>query len=91
MLKYTAGNLTKMEDIFKSRGYVLRYEKGNFNSGYCLLENKQVIIINKYYDNEAKINCLVDIFHEVDMNLENLNEQERPLFEQFESKAKSQK
>jgi hypothetical protein len=87
MLKYTANNLSKVEDIFKNRGYILRYEKGNFNSGYCLLENKKVIIINKYYDNEAKVNCLIDIFNQIDIDFHELNESERHLFEQFESKT----
>jgi hypothetical protein len=87
MLKYTANNLSKVEDIFKNRGYILRYEKGNFNSGYCLLENKKVIIINKYYDNEAKVNCLIDIFNQIDIDFHELNENERHLLEQFESKT----
>jgi len=87
MLKYTANNLSKVEDIFKNRGYILRYEKGNFNSGYCLLENKKVIIINKYFDNEAKVNCLIDIFNQIDIDFHELNESERHLFEQFESKT----
>lgn len=87
MLKYTANNLNKVEEIFKSRGYVLRYEKGNFNSGYCLLENKKVIIINKYFDNEAKINCLVDIFNQVDIDFHELNDTERHLLEQFETRT----
>ncbi len=87
MLKYTANNLSKVEDIFKNRGYILRYEKGNFNSGYCLLENKKVIIINKYFDNEAKVNCLIDIFNQIDIDFHELNENERHLFEQFESKT----
>jgi hypothetical protein len=87
MLKYTANNLSKVEDIFKSRGYILRYEKGNFNSGYCLLENKKVIIINKYFDNEAKVNCLIDIFNQIDIDFHELNENERHLLEQFESKT----
>mgnify|MGYP005850213885 CR=1 FL=1 len=87
MLKYTTNNLNKVEEIFKSRGYILRYEKGNFNSGYCLLENKKVIIINKYFDNEAKINCLVDIFSQVDIDFHELNDTERHLLEQFETRT----
>jgi hypothetical protein len=87
MLKYTTNNLSKVEEIFKSRGYILRYEKGNFNSGYCLLENKKVIIINKYFDNEAKINCLVDIFNQVEIDFHELNDTERHLLEQFETRT----
>jgi hypothetical protein len=86
MLKYTANNLKKMEEIFARNGYIIRYEKGNFNSGYCILENKKVIVINRYFDNEAKINCLLDIFNQIDIDFHELNEEERHLIEQFESK-----
>jgi len=87
MAKYTAANLNKVEDIFKERGYIIRYEKGNFNSGYCILESKKVIIINKYFDNEAKINCLIDIFNQIEIDYHELQEVERSLIEQFVSKA----
>jgi hypothetical protein len=86
MLKYTANNLKKMEDIFVHYGYIIRYEKGNFNSGYCILENKKVIIINKYFDNEAKINCLIDIFNQIEIDFHELTDEQRQLIEQFESK-----
>jgi len=86
MIKYTANNLKKMEEIFAGHGYIIRYEKGNFNSGYCILENKKVIVINKYFDNEAKINCLLDIFTQIDIDYHELKEEERQLIEQFESK-----
>lgn len=44
-----------------SVGYVVRYEKGSFKSGYCILENKQVAVINRYFETEARINSLLDI------------------------------
>jgi hypothetical protein len=86
MLKYTANNLKKIEDIFTRHGYIVRYEKGNFNPGYCILENKKVIVINRYFSNESKINCLLDIFNQIDINLQELDKDERQLIEQFESK-----
>lgn len=86
MLKYTANNLTKIETVFKQRNYVIRYEKGNFNSGYCLLEDKRVIVVNKYFDIEAKINCLMDIFQEIDLSPEDLTEAERNVLKHFEQK-----
>lgn len=43
--------------------YKLRYEKGHFQSGYCLVKNQKVIVINKFFTTEARINCLIEIIH----------------------------
>lgn len=61
MLKYTSQFLSKLEDIFAELGYVLRYEKGNFKAGYCLLKDTKIVIINKYFNTESRINCLVEL------------------------------
>jgi len=54
-----------MEALLKSDGYTIRYEKGNFKSGYCLLENKRVIIINKFFDLKNKIESLSSIIGQI--------------------------
>lgn len=80
-LKYNSYTLNKVEDIFKASEYVIRYEKGNFNSGYCILENKKVIVINKFYDTEARINCLLEILNDVLILEDNLDERELKFYE----------
>ena len=79
MFKYNTKGLKKLEDLFSETGYVIRYEKGNFNAGYCVLENKKVIVVNKYYTTEARINCLVDILPEIEINRPLLSETSRLL------------
>lgn len=81
MFKYTTNTLKKIEDIFKQSGYVVRYEKGNFQPGYCILESKKVVVINKYYDKEAKINCLLEILPQVDIDEEALPESLRSFYD----------
>jgi hypothetical protein len=73
-IKYTKHFLNKLEDLFAESDYVLRYEKGNFKSGYCILKDNKIAIINKYYPLEGKINCLVDIIKLVDLNIEELSD-----------------
>ena len=68
-IKYTTNFLQKIESIFKSNEYVIRYEKGHFNSGYCILKDKKVIVVNKFFNVEAKVNCLIDILQEIEINL----------------------
>lgn len=68
MINFTKHSLQKLEGIFQETGYIVRYEKGNFNSGYCIVENRNIVIINKFYDTEARINALLDILQLIDFN-----------------------
>ena len=61
MVKYTKLNLQKLELLFKEQEYTIRYEKGNFQSGYCVVQARKIVVINKFFDTEARINCLLDI------------------------------
>lgn len=67
-IKYTNSFLNKLEDVFSESDYILRYEKGNFKSGYCVLKDQKIVIINKFFDTEGKINCLVDLVKNLDLD-----------------------
>ena len=60
-LSYTQHTLEKLESLLKSLGFKLRYEKGNFKTGSCVLENNRFILVNKYSNLESKINALADL------------------------------
>lgn len=68
MLKFNPQLQKKIEDIFSELAYTVRYEKGNFNSGYCILESKKVVVINKFHSQEAKINALMEILQEINVD-----------------------
>ncbi len=68
--KYTPNTLKKVEQIFEEAGYILRYEKGNFNSGYCLLEHKKVVVVNKFLNIEGRINALIEIIPSIKVSEE---------------------
>ena len=70
MIKFTKHFLKKLEELLSELGFVLRYEKGNFQSGYCLVENKNILVVNKFFDTENRIQVIMDIIQK----LENLNE-----------------
>ncbi len=61
MITFTKHSLQKLEHLFEELGYVVRYEKGSFNSGYCIVEDRKIVIISKFFDAEARINVLLDI------------------------------
>ena len=61
MINLTKHSLQKLEVLFQELGYVIRYEKGNFNAGNCIVEDRNIVIINKFYETEARINALLEI------------------------------
>ena len=61
MIKLNHYSLKKLESIFEALEYKVIYEKGTFNSGYCIVESKNMIVINKFYDTEARVNTMLDI------------------------------
>ena len=61
MVKYSNKILVQLEEVLKMNDFELRYEKGQFNSGYCILDNRKVIIINKFFETESRINTLLEI------------------------------
>jgi hypothetical protein len=65
MPKFTKSTLHKLENLLKEQDYILRYEKGNFNSGYCVVQLKKIIVVNKFYDTEGRINVLLDVLSEI--------------------------
>ncbi|MDP2412972.1 hypothetical protein [Daejeonella sp.] len=70
-LSYTQHTLDKLEALIKTLGFKLRYEKGNFKTGSCVLEKDRIVIVNKFSNLESKINSLADLVQrsETDENL----------------------
>ena len=90
MLKYNINLLKKIEDIFKEGGYTIRYEKGNFQNGYCVLEKRRVVVINKFHEPEAKVNSMVEILiNSTDLELENLSSESMQLYQQIKAEKET--
>lgn len=82
--KYNATLLKKIEDIFKEGGYTVRYEKGNFQNGYCILEKRKVVVINKFHEVDAKINSMMEILMTIaDLEMDNLSSESAELYTQI--------
>jgi hypothetical protein len=83
MIKYTNQFLVKMEEMISESDYVLRYEKGNFKSGYCLLREQKVMVINKFYALEGKINALLEILKNTELDTTKFSEKSRNLYDEL--------
>ena len=83
MIKYTTQFLTKLEDMVAESDYTLRYEKGNFKSGYCVLKDQKIIIVNKFYPTEGKINAMLDILKNVQLDSSRFTEKSIKLWDEL--------
>ena len=46
-------------------GYRIIYEKGNFQSGHCIVHNKKVIVVNKFLADKIKIIILKELIKSI--------------------------
>lgn len=83
MLNFTKTTLQKLELLFVEQEYTIRYEKGNFQSGYCIVENNKIVIVNKFFDTEGRINCLLDILSLIIVMEERLSPKSKVFFKQI--------
>lgn len=84
-MKYTQTTLDKIERIIEESGYVIRYERGNFQSGYCILQAKKVVVLNKFFQTEGKINTLIDLMPQLDINIDALTHESQKLYDEVMS------
>ena len=79
-MKYNQATLNKLEQVLAETGYIIRYERGTFQSGYCILEEKKVVVLNKFLQMEGRINTLIDLLPQLTINPENLSADARKTY-----------
>ncbi len=84
-MKYTQHNLDKIEKVVEEAGYVIRYERGTFQSGYCILQAKKVVVLNKFFQTEGRINTLIDLMPQLDINVDTLTHESQKMYEEVMS------
>lgn len=89
-MKYTQTTLDKLEAIPEQSGYVLRYERGTFQSGYCILEQKKVVVLNKFLQLEGRINTLVDLIPQLEINSDLLTDESKKLYIEIISRLEAE-
>jgi hypothetical protein len=82
-IKYNSSTLDKIEKIVEESGYVLRYERGTFQSGYCILEQKKVVVLNKFLQTEGRINTLIDLIPQLKIDMILLTPESRKVYDEL--------
>ena len=88
-MKYTQATLEKLEKILDEAGYIVRYERGTFQSGYCILEQKRVVVLNKFLPVEGRINTLIDILPQLAISQEQLTPEALKLYEEMMARTEA--
>lgn len=82
-MKFTQHTLDKVERVIEDGGYIIRYERGTFQSGYCILQAKKVVVLNKFLQTEGRINTLIDLLPLLNLNIDDLTHESQKLFEEL--------
>jgi hypothetical protein len=80
-IKYTPSTLKKFEELYEEIGFRIRFEKGNFQSGYCLIQDRRIAVINKFLTLEGRINALIDILPSIEFDTERLSTDGKHFYE----------
>ena len=88
-MKYTQTTLDKIEKVMEEASYVIRYEKGSFQSGYCILEQRKVVVLNKFLPLEGRINALIDLLLALKIDPENLSPEGQKIYQDVMTKIKN--
>jgi hypothetical protein len=78
-------SLARLEDLLKITGYVVRYAKGNFRSGACLLHAQQVVLVNAFLSTEGRVVALEGVVRELDLDTAQLSAQQRKAYLELRS------
>ncbi|MEO5998290.1 MAG: hypothetical protein ABIN89_16165, partial [Chitinophagaceae bacterium] len=80
-MKYNQLTLNKIEKILEESEYVVRYERGTFQSGYCILEERKIVVLNKFLQTEGRVSILIDLIPQLNINSEQLTPETRKAYE----------
>lgn len=86
-MKFNQSTLDKLGDVLSQAAYTVRYERGSFQSGWCLLEEKRVVVLNKFLDTEGRINTLLDLIPQLNINYDKLTLESQKLYDNVVAKS----
>lgn len=81
-MKLNQTTLDKLEAILEESGYIVRYERGTFQSGYCILEQRKVVVLNKFLQMEGRINTMLDLIPQLKVAFDALTAESQKLYEE---------
>ena len=82
-MRYTKTTLEKLQKVFDEMEYSIRYERGNFQSGYCIVEDRKIAVINKFFDVESRINTLIEILGSIEVDESGFSDKSKEFYKKI--------
>lgn len=82
-MKISQSQLDKLQQLLSESDYTIRYERGTFQSGWCLLEQKRMVVLNKFLDVEGRINTLLDLISQIAIEFDKLTLESQKLYSEI--------
>tara|TARA_Y100001968_G_C19378649_1_gene729093 strand:- start:726 stop:992 length:267 start_codon:yes stop_codon:yes gene_type:complete len=60
--------LSALLEVAEELGIKVIQDKGNFKGGYCILKNKDIIVLNRLNPIEQKVKSLAQAFSKLDVS-----------------------
>ncbi len=86
-MKYNPATLNKLEKLLEESAYVIRYERGTFQSGYCIVEAKRVVVLNKFLNVDGRINTLIELIPQLTINYDDLTYDSQKMYDEIMKKS----
>lgn len=79
-LPITNHTLEKLESLLKELGYKVRYEKGNFKTGSCVMEASKMVVVNKFSNLESRIGALAQMIKGLEIDELQLSDKQKNFY-----------
>ncbi len=79
-ISFTNHTLEKLEQLLKEVGFEVRYEKGNFKTGSCLIESSRIVVVNKFSNLESKIISLIGLIKNLEFDISSIGEKQKSFY-----------
>ncbi len=82
-MRYNQATLNRIEKVLDESSYIVRYERGTFQSGYCILETRKVVVLNKFLDTEGRVGILLELIPQLKIDPQLLSQEARKMYEEI--------
>lgn len=90
-MRITKSTQDKLQQLLEALEYQVRYEKGNFKAGYCVVHTQKTVLINKFVPLEGIIQTLTEIIRQLDIsNIDHLSEEQQKLWQKIRAEKENE-
>jgi hypothetical protein len=82
-MKLNKQTAVRIEEILKQAGWRIIYDKGNFQSGYCKLEDQKIIVVNKFFTFESRLATLIQAISSLELSTVALDEEQQAFIQKL--------